>query len=106
MAELPEKLRDWGVPDGAWVLSLPDQSPNISLTLMGRFGYTSLFENDKVAGERVAWAAAAGADYLVVNKPAILEAGDWGPWLRAEVGRMGEVVVFDLRGVRAEETSP
>lgn len=106
LAELPEKLRKWGVPDGAWVLSLPDQSPNISLTLMGRFGYTSLFENDKVAGERVAWAAAAGADYLVVNKPAILEAGDWGPWLRDEVGRMGEVVVFDLRGVRAEETSP
>lgn len=106
LAALPEKLHEWGVPSGAWVLSLPDQSPNISLTLMGRFGYTSLFENDKVAGSRVAWAAAHGAAFLVVNKPEILNRGDWGPWLQHEVGRMGDIVVYDLRQVQEGRLLP
>lgn len=106
LALLPDRLRDWGVPAGAWVLSIPDQSPNISLTLMGRFGFTSLFENDKVAGDRVAWAAKEGADYLVVNKPSILDEGDWGPWLQDEVGRLGEIRVFDLRKVKRAQSAP
>ena len=100
LLELPGKMKEWGVPDDAWVLSLPDGSPNITLTLLNRFGFTGLYENDLHAGERVAWAASRGADFLVINKAEILEAGDWGPWLTDEVGRHGGVVVYDLRRIR------
>lgn len=100
LLEVRGRLKEWGVPDDAWVLSLPDGSPNITLTLLNRFGFTGLYENDLHAGERVAWAASRGADFLVVNKTEILESGDWGLWLSDELGRHRGVVVFDLRRIR------
>jgi hypothetical protein len=36
---------------------------------------------------------------LVVNQPALLEQGDWGPWLDVPVGVHRNVQVFDLRAV-------
>ena len=99
VSELPAQLDTWGVPDSALVLSVPDGSPNVSLTRMERMGFTSLYEEDLHAGERVAWAVSRGATYLVVNQPALLEQGDWGPWLDVPVGVHRNVQVFDLRAV-------
>lgn len=94
--ELAEQWTAWGVPEDAWVLSIPDPSPNISLTRMGRFGFTSLYENDLHAGQRVSWAVERGARYLVVNKPELLESGDWGDWLSHPVGVHRGIQVFAL----------
>ncbi len=101
LSELPEQLEAWGVPDSALVLSIPDGSPNVSLTRMGRMGFTSLYETGLHAGERVAWAVNRGAAYLVVNQPALLEQGDWGAWLDFPVGVHRNVQVFDLRAAAA-----
>lgn len=101
LSELPEHLEAWGIPDSALVLSLPDGSPNVSLTRMGRMGFTSLYEAGLHAGERVAWAVSRGASYLVVNQPALLEQGDWGAWLDFPVGVHRNVQVFDLRAAAA-----
>lgn len=99
LSELPEHLAAWGVPDSALVLSVPDGSPNVSLTRVQRMGFTSLYESDLHAGDRVEWAVGRGAAYLIVNQPALLEKGDWGAWLDHPVGVHRNVAVFDLRAV-------
>ena len=101
LSELPQHLAAWGVSDSALVLSLPDGSPNVSLTRMGRLGFTSLYEADLHAKDRVAWAVNRGASYLIVNQPELLEQGDWGPWLDFPVGVHRNVQVFDLRAAAA-----
>ena len=103
LSELPQYLEAWGVPDSARVLSVPDGSPNVSLTRIGRMGFTSLYETDLRAGERAAWAFGRGASYLIVNQPGLLEEGNWGHWLAYPVGVHRNVKVFDLRAAAAGE---
>jgi len=103
LAPLPafsERMLEWGIPEDAWVLSLPDPSPNVTLTLLNRLGFTGLYENHLEGKDRVAWAVSRGADYLVINRSDITEVGDWGDWLAVPLGELEGIVVYDLQAAQ------
>jgi hypothetical protein len=78
------------------VLSLPDPSPNITLTMLRRKGFTGLYEDHLQAGARAQWAADQGARFLIINRPDLLETGDWGIALDQPVAVLGPTRIYRL----------
>jgi len=78
------------------VVSIPDQSINISLYLMNRKGYTDYGENAFVEGERIEKAKEWGAEYLIVNDKRMLELDYMQPFITNKVGETEHVAIFRL----------
>jgi len=66
-------LRELGVERTDTVLSIPDQSPCITLYLMDVKGYTQLYMPDKTVQEQIEYAKSMGADYLMIQNKDLLK---------------------------------
>lgn len=96
LERLAPTLDSLGVGPDDLVLSLPDPSPNITLTMLRRKGFTGLYEDHLQAGARAQWAADQGARFLIINRPDVLEQGDWGTALDYPVAALGETRIYRL----------
>lgn len=68
--ELTGKLEEYGVPQGATVLSFPDATPNGSLYYLRRKGYTNWAVYDKKSmAEHLAEFFSHKADYMIISNP-------------------------------------
>ncbi len=105
LERLQPELESLGVGRNDWVLSLPDPSPNITLTMLRRKGFTGLYEDHLQAGARAQWAADQGARFLVINRPEILDSGDWGRALDHPVAERGETLIFDIGHLAAPRSA-
>lgn len=96
MDSLASRWDALGVGEDAVLVCLPDASPNIALSRLGRDGYTGLYENDLKAGQRVAHYASLGATHFVVLDPQILNEGEWNDVSMTPVDTSGAVWLFSL----------
>ena len=101
VAGLGEHLRSLGVKRTDRVISVPDPSPNITLSLMDVRGFTDLYDDALTGDERIAHCVAQGARVLVCNDE------DWwvrhaeSPWLTAALSGHQTFRLFDLKSSAA-----
>ena len=96
VGELEPVLLSLGINPDDKVISIPDQSINLSLYLMNRKGfcnYNSNFELPGVMEDRVA----KGAKYLIINDTLIMDEPWLKPYLDYPLKSYRNVRVFDLR---------
>lgn len=89
-------LRLLGIERTDRVISISDQSPNISLALMDVKGVTDYGGKIETA-ERVIHEINRGAQYLIVNKRELVEADFLKDFTISKMGSYQNIEIFDLR---------
>lgn len=90
-------IRELGIKREDRVISMPDQSPNISLYLMDQKGWTTFDYCPIINAEGMQTKIAMGAKYLFVSRPEIYNLDYMQPYLKKKIGEYKNVTIFDLR---------
>lgn len=90
-------LRSIGIKPSDKIISMPDQSPNISLSLLDQPGFSDISCNNPLGEQCVAGFIERGAKYLVINDAHIY---DQRPYLEKykthKIGEYKNIEIFDL----------
>lgn len=89
-------LRSLGITREHRVISVPDPSPNITLSLMDVKGYTDLYDEHLTGDGRLEHYVDLGATHLVVNDPEWILAHADSPWLTAPISDFENIRIFNL----------
>lgn len=98
-------LESIGIGKNDRVISIPDQSINISLFLMNRKGHTDFWYSmsPKTWGldrpGRIRKCIEWGDRYLIINKKELLQDPELKPFLKDSIGSYGTATIFDLKSV-------
>ncbi len=92
--QLPEYFTALGIQPDDRVISLPDPSPNITLYMMNRKGWTNynIWMNSNNIHEKIEM----GADYLIISDPHLLEMRQLQPFFHHKVGQLEHIYIFKL----------
>lgn len=85
-----------GVTRDKKVISIPDESINISLYLMNRKGFNDFGYSHLQKQERIEWAKEKGAQFLIINDSKLLNEEYLVPYLKNPIGEYKNVKVFKL----------
>ena len=96
ISEWEAVLRSLGIDRLDGVISIPDPSPNITLSLIDQRGFTNLYDDAFQGEDRIAFYVSKGAKYLICNDPDAHAALQESPWLSRELTNSGNFRVFDL----------
>ncbi len=88
-------LEKIGIKPTDKVISIPDSSPNITLYLMNRFGWTNFIEGNYL--KLINLGIERGADYLIINRPELLEKEELKPYLLKKVGEKQNISIYKLK---------
>jgi hypothetical protein len=91
---LPEYLTALGIRPDDRVISLPDPSPNITLYMMNRKGWTNY--NIDMSSDNIYKKIEMGADYLIISDPKTLEIPQLQPFLHTKLGQLEHIHIFKL----------
>lgn len=94
--ELSPLLNEWGIPADAPVVSIPDQTPNVSLYLMNRKGYTQFYFGKPIEADELHYLRKSGVSYLVVDERRQPELGELSASVDQLIGRHERVAVYSL----------
>ncbi|MDA0913149.1 MAG: hypothetical protein O3B11_04915 [Bacteroidetes bacterium] len=89
-------LRSHGINREELVISVPDPSPNITLSIMDQKGFTDLYDNHLVGNDRIAHYVGLGAKYLLCNDERWYQKHESSPWLTKQMTQLGNFRVFEL----------
>jgi hypothetical protein len=92
-------LRSLNIEREDRVISIPDQSPNITLYLMDQRGYTDFGYSGYQGKERIEHFISLGAKYLIINDASFLEKDYLKSFQRKRIGVYENVQIFDLREI-------
>ena len=87
-------MRKLGIQKEDRVVSLPDDSFNISLYLMGQKGWTNF--NHYSTKEEIQYLIDRGAKYLFISQPEILEQDFLQPFLTQKIGEFEGIAIYKL----------
>jgi len=93
-------LRSLGISRDDKVISIPDQSPDITLYLMDQKGFSDFgssggLDNSNEIKEFIH----AGTKYLIISEPSMLN-DDWlKPYLKNKIGSYQNVTIYNLRNL-------
>ncbi len=90
-------LRELGIDRNDKVISMPDQSTNISLYLMNQKGYTIADKENKTLNGQLEQFTAAGAKYLIVNDTTIYSRIDKDRYCYNKIGTYKNIEIFRLQ---------
>ncbi|HOY30952.1 MAG TPA: hypothetical protein PKW80_03645 [Bacteroidales bacterium] len=93
-------IRSLGMNRDDLVVSIPDISPNVSLSLMDQKGFTSLYYNDMPEGERIRLFISSGAKYLFINDPELYKNPEIAYFTTKKIGQYHNIGIFDLRNLK------
>jgi hypothetical protein len=88
-------LRSLGIQREDRVLSLPDNSLNITLLLMNQKGYTNYHYNPQRAKD-LSFILSKGVRYVIVNRETVFENPYLKPYLRNKIGQYKNVSIFRI----------
>ena len=91
-------LRSLGIKRNDLVISIPDNSINISLVLMDQKGFTDYgyVPTKGKPKERIAEFKSIGAKYLIVNDDKAVENKEFLPYLEKKIGEYKNVQIYEL----------
>lgn len=98
---LGEHLRIMGIERTDRVISVPDPSPNITLSLIDVRGFTDLYDDGFEGDERIALYVSKGAGVLICNDQSWYDLHEKSPWLTAPIESYGSFLLFDLKASKA-----
>ena len=93
--ELESYLDEIGLGKDEVVISIPDVSPNVTLYLMNRFGWTNLYHNP-LTTDMIDYFISEGARYLMVGDSAMLKESYLMPYTADLKGRYRDICIFKL----------
>ena len=94
--QLKLAMREHGIERDDRIISVPDPSPNITLSLLDQKGFTDLYNENMTGDERIAFYVDKGALFLVCSSAEWLEERAESPWLQQPIIDLEGLVVFDL----------
>jgi len=99
LSSITPYLRKIGIERTDHVISIPDQSPNITLYMMDQRGCTEydLFGPD--GGDRIKQFIKSGTKYLIIIDPEFLKKDYIQPFITNKIGEYKNVQIFELSGV-------
>ncbi len=92
-------LRRLGISRTDKVISIPDQSINITLYLMDQKGFDDFGYGGFANEGRINEFIRLGAKYLIVSKPSYLDYSWIKPYLKYKIGNYQNVSIYDLRNL-------
>ena len=101
-AGLQDFLDSVGVEKAQRVISIPDISPNNTLYLMRRRGWSLAGNPAEMVPPMTRMIYEQGASFLVISEESLLENKDLAPFLENELGQYNGVWVFDLRHLQPQ----
>jgi hypothetical protein len=90
-------LRSLGINRKDKVISLNDESINITLYLMEQKGFSDFGYLQLKGSERMEYFISEGAQYLVLNDPKIKNEEYLKPYLYSKIGQFNNIEIYDLR---------
>ena len=96
LQQLKLAMREHGIERHDRIISVPDPSPNITLSLLDQKGFTDLYDENITGDERIALYVGKGASFLVCGSAEWLERRAKSPWLQQPIIHLDGWVVFDL----------
>ncbi len=94
----PRLAKEFGIQNNDRVVSIPDPSPNITLYLLNRKGFTDFeYGNIPSYAERLAKFRSLGAKYLILNDTTLLKESDIQAHISHILGRYKNVVIAALK---------
>ncbi len=97
---LPYYFEAIGVKPEDKIISLPDESINVSLVLMNHKGWTSYGLGEKTQGERIKKLMQHDAKYLLISDSAAYNDESIRPYLSSYIGSYQNIDIYDLRGIK------
>lgn len=91
-------LRELGIERNDLVISIPDNSINISLYLMDQKGYTS-YGTDFNDSSAFANKINLGVKYLIINDTSLLSQDFIQPFLKDKIGEYQNINIYDLQNI-------
>lgn len=92
--------RDLGIQPMDKVISMPDQSINITLYLMNQPGYTDFGHNGKQGTDRMEFFISNGASYLFINDSSLYNNESYQylkPYLTNKIASHKNIDIYDIR---------
>ena len=89
-------LRSLGIKRTDLVVSVPDQSPNITLSLMDQKGFTSIYSSDENLHDYLPKFIKRGAKYLIVKDPEILKNKRLLKYTKEKIGSFKNIQIYKL----------
>ncbi len=89
-------LRTLGIKREDKVVSIPDQSINISLYLMDQKGYTSYSIGNSDPSGSMQYFVNNGAKYLIINNPDYVDSNWVKPYTLKKIGQYKHILIFDM----------
>jgi len=91
-------LRSKGIMPSDRIISIPDQSINISLVLMNQFGFTDYGYILLQGKERIEYFKNKGAKYLIINDTSILNNRNYlNLFTKIKIGSYKNINIYDLK---------
>ncbi len=100
--EFHQYMSSLGISKDDFVISVPDGSPNASLYLLDRPGFSEWIDRSGSRPDSTVimdWQN-RGAKYLIVNQPAYLEKPAIQPFLSSKIGHYKDITIIDIRRVQ------
>lgn len=101
---LTPQLRALGIKRDDPVISVPDPTPNHTLSLMDQKGFTQLFSGDKEGKGMIEEWIDQGAEYMVVHDPRYLDQHELGPYTKDRIGKYKDIRIYRLPDKKGAET--
>jgi len=96
LKQVQTAMRAYGIRREDRIISVPDPSPNITLSLLDQKGFTNLYDENMTGDERIEFYVQKGASYLVCNSMEWFEKRSESPWLQHPIIELEGMMVFDL----------
>jgi hypothetical protein len=81
------------------IISMPDQSINITLYLMDRKGFSNFGYDDLQGDARIKTFIDAGAKFLIINDAKLLEEEYLKPYLKNKIGEYKNITIYNLQNI-------
>jgi len=92
-------LRSIGLKRDDKVISIPDQSINITLYFMDQKGFTDFGYSELEGAARMKKFVEMGAKYLIINDKTLLDKDYMKPYLKTKIGEYKNILIYDLRNL-------
>ncbi len=92
-------IRSLGIKREDRVISIPDQSPDITLYFMDQKGYTDMGCMEFQGADRIRHFIFLGAKYLVINNQDLYKEDYLKPFIKNKIGSYKNIDIYDLRNL-------
>jgi hypothetical protein len=96
LQEVEPYLRSLNIKRSDKVISMPDVSVNISLSMMDQKGFSEYGYWDLQRKDRIDTLVRYGARYLIIHDPALLQEPDLQSFYKTKIGEINNVSIFKI----------